>query len=206
MKHLILALALLCFPFPATAQTPVENPAAVTAQVEGYLQNLKTAKARFLQTAGDGSQAIGTFYLSRPGKLRFEYDPPIKDYVVADGYFIYFYDGQLQEQSNAPIGQTMADFLLRPDLKLKGDVSVTKVERGGELTMVSLAQASDPAAGTLTLAFSEEPFALKKWRVTDAQGAITEVELFQLQTGVNLPSSLFVYTDPKKLEGRRFND
>lgn len=206
MKHLILALALLCFPFPTAAQTPVEDAAAVTAQVENYLQSLKTAKARFLQTAGDGSQAIGTFYLSRPGKLRFEYDPPIKDYVVADGYFIYFYDGQLQEQSNAPIGQTMADFLLRSDLKLKGDVSVTKVERGGELTMVSLAQASDPAAGTLTLAFSEEPFALKKWRVTDAQGAITEVELFQLQTGVNLPSSLFVYTDPKKLEGRRFND
>ncbi|MCM2342972.1 MAG: outer membrane lipoprotein carrier protein LolA [Alphaproteobacteria bacterium] len=206
MKHILLALALICLSFPTAAQTPAENSAEITAQVETYLQGLKTAKARFLQTAGDGSQAIGTFYLSRPGKLRFEYDPPVKDYVVADGYFIYFYDGQLQEQSNAPIGQTMADFLLRPDLRLKGDIKVSKIEHGNELVLVSLVQASDPAAGTLTLAFSEEPFALKKWRVTDAQGAITEVELFQLQTGVNLPSSLFVYSDPKKLEGRRFND
>ena len=56
------------------------------------------------------------------------------------------------------------------------------------------------------MGFTAEPFALKKWRVTDAQGSITEVELFQLQTGVNLPSSLFVYSDPKRLEGRKLND
>lgn len=202
MKHLFLALALLTFSAPAYAQ----NAAQEIALVENYLQGLKTAKARFLQTTLDGSQAIGTFYLSRPGKLRFEYDPPIKDFVVADGFFIYFYDSQLKEQSNAPIGQTMADFLLRSDLKLSGDISVTDIKRGGDLLQLSLSQTSDPGAGTLTLGFTEEPFALKKWRVTDAQGSITEVEFFQLQTGVNLPSSLFVYSDPKKLEGTVYND
>ena len=221
MKHFILTqtfftLAALAFLVPVTAQAqptpavmaaPVKSaPAAEIAQAEAYLHTLKTAKARFLQTAGDGSQAIGTFYISRPGKLRFEYDPPVKDFVVADGFFIYFYDSELREQSNAPIGQTMADFLLRSDLKLSGDVKVTEVKRGGDLIQISLVQTSDPASGTLMMGFTPEPFALKKWRVTDAQGSITEVELFQLQTGVNLPSSLFVYSDPKKLEGRRVND
>ncbi len=202
MKHILLALALLVFSFPALAQTQAPE----IAQAEAYLHSLKTGKARFLQTSGNGSQAIGTFYISRPGKLRFEYDPPVKDFIVADGFFIYFYDSQLQEQSNAPIGQTMADFLLRPDLKLSGDVKVSDIKRGGDLVQISLVQTSDPAAGTLTLGFTPEPFALKKWRVTDSQGGITEVELFQLQTGVNLPSSLFVYSDPKKLEGRRMNE
>lgn len=229
MKHIILAAALIAFSFPALAQNtapaktqvpertvtqvqaqPARTPSMVNApevaQAESYLQQLKTGKARFLQTAGDGSQAIGTFYISRPGKLRFEYDPPVKDFVVADGFFIYFYDSQLQEQSNAPIGQTMADFLLRSDLKLSGDVQVTDITRGGNLIQITLVQTSDPLAGKLTLGFTPEPFALKKWRVTDAQGAITEVELFQLQTGVNLPKSLFVYSDPKKLEGRRLNE
>lgn len=232
MKHFILALAAIAFLTPVTAQAQTQTPArptalkahnaengvaaapaatigdqaAVIAQAEAYLHNLKTGKARFLQTSSNGNQAIGTFYLSRPGKLRFEYDPPVKDFVVADGYFIYFYDGQLQEQSNAPIGQTMADFLLRPDLKLSGDVRVTAVKRAGDLIQISLVQASDPQAGSLTLGFTPEPFALKKWRITDAQGNITEVELFQLQTGINLTNSLFVYSDPKKLEGRRVND
>lgn len=229
MKHIIRTLALLAFLVPNTAQAQTEQPTALkakpsaetvlaapadfvgdkeaaVAKAEAYLQQLKTGKARFLQTAGDGSQAIGTFYISRPGRLRFEYDPPVKDFVVADGFFIYFYDSQLQEQSNAPIGQTMADFLLRPDLKLSGDVKITDIRRGGDLIQISLVQTSDPSSGTLTLGFTPEPFALKKWRVTDSQGAITEVELFQLQTGVNLPSSLFVYKDPKKLEGRRVND
>lgn len=203
MKHILLAFALLVFSAPAFAQTA---PAPEIKMAEDYLHGLKTGKARFLQTAGDGSQAIGTFYISRPGKLRFEYDPPVKDFVVADGFFIYFYDSQLQEQSNAPIGQTMADFLLRPDLKLSGDVTVTDIKRGGDLIQISLVQTSDPGSGTLTMGFTPEPFALKKWRITDSQNNITEVELFQLQTGVNLPNSLFVYSDPKKLEGRRFND
>lgn len=220
MRHILLTAALMAFSLPALAQAPVAErniapvqakaPSMATAaevqQAEAYLGQLKTGKARFLQTAADGSQAIGTFYISRPGKLRFEYDPPVKDFVVADGFFIYFYDSQLQEQSNAPIGQTMADFLLRPDLRLSGDVEVTDVKRSNDLIMITLVQSSDPLAGKLTMGFTPEPFALKKWRVTDAQGAITEVELFQLQTGVNLPSTLFVYSDPKKLEGKRFND
>lgn len=207
MKQYLLALALLVFALPAAAQTNAQPPRAPEViQAENYLKTLKTAKARFLQTANDGSQAIGTFYLSRPGKLRFEYDPPIKDFVVADGYFIYFYDSQLQEQSNAPIGQTLADFLLREDLSLSGDVLVKDINRGGDLLQITLSQKSDPGAGTLMLGFTEEPFELKKWRVKDSQGIITEVELFQMQTGINLTSSLFVYSDPKKLEGRRLND
>lgn len=74
---------------------------------------------------------------------------------------------------------------------------------------VEVTQTADPAEGTLTFAFTESPFALKKWRVVDGQGAITEVELFYLKTGVELDKKLFGYVDPKfKDEGRKpsFND
>ena len=54
------------------------------------------------------------------------------------------------------------------------------------------------------LAFTEAPMALKKWRVIDAQGLITEVELFYLKTGMTHPSGLFVYKDPKAK--RNYND
>lgn len=225
MKHLFFALlAVLSVTSAAhagasgsTAAAPAANPGAITApttvspavaplaspdlaaaveKAETYLRGLKTAKSRFLQTAPNGKQAIGTFYLNRPGKLRFEYDPPIKDFVVADGFFIYFYDGKLGEQSNAPIGQTLADFLLRPELKLSGDIKVTEGRRSGGLLMLTLTQAEDPAAGSLVLGFEEQPMRLKKWRVIDATNAVVEVELFQVEENIPLQSGLFVYAAP----------
>ena len=194
----LLLLSLPAFAAPDTAPS--------VKKAEEYLRDLGTAQARFLQTASDGSQYIGTFYLDRPGKLRFEYDDPIEDFVVADGFFIYFYDAELEEQTNAPIGQTLADFLLRADLKLSGDVTVTNVERKGGLLQVTLTQTGDTNAGSLTLGFDEKPFALKKWRVTDPQGAVTEVELFQLQTGIHIDSALFTYQGPKEKHPFRVNN
>ena len=188
---------------PAAKQVqPVERPPEID-QAESYFRGLKTAKARFVQTAPDGGQSQGTFYLSRPGKLRFQYDAPLKDFVVADGLFIYFYDGELGQQTNAPISQTLADFLLRKELRLTEDLKVTKILRAGGLMQMTLVQRNDPNAGAITLGFREKPFfELKKWRIRDAQGGITEIELFDTQVGVKLQGNLFTYHDPK---GKGFN-
>lgn len=207
MKRYALILLLVIFSLPAWADLP-QRPASVL-KAEQYLNNLSTAKARFVQTAQDGTQVIGTFYLDRPGRLRFEYDEPIKDFIVADGFLIYFYDSELGEQTNAPIGSTLADFLLRSDLQLAGEIKVTDIARSPGLLQITLVQSDDPEAGALTLGFSEEPMALKKWRVTDSTGAITEIELFQLQTGLKLAENLFIYSDPDRFKDGshyRFND
>lgn len=184
-----------------------EGLSDIAQKAETYLQNLSTAKARFIQTAPDGSQIAGTFYISRPGKLRFEYDDPIEDFIVADGLFIYFYDSELGEQTNAPIGQTLADFFLRSDPELDGDVTVKDAvnnEQAG-LDLITLVQSDDEDAGTLTLGFTQEPYDLKKWRVVDGQGLMTEIELFELEKDLEFERSLFVYADPKKFE-QSFNE
>ncbi len=197
------ALAILLTPHNSAAEK-TEKFNEDVAKVEEYLKNLSSARARFVQTTHDGTQLVGTFYLQRPGKLRFEYDDPIKDFVVADGFFIYFYDAELGEQTNAPIGQTLADFFLRKDLSLNDDVKVESVKRKGGFLQVELTQRSDPEAGSLTLGLKEGPMTLSKWRVVDAQGLITEVELFYLKTDIKHPSDLFVYADPDKTQ--RLND
>ncbi len=106
MKHFILLL-LAMFSFMPLAHA--QDMASDIARAENYLRNLSTVKADFIQTAHNGSRLSGTFYLNRPGKLRFEYNE-VDDFIVADGFFIYFYDSEMQEQTNAPIGQTLADF------------------------------------------------------------------------------------------------
>lgn len=193
LKSLVLSFALILIALPVMAAEPSKE----VIQAEAYFQQLKTVKSRFTQTNADGSQSRGTFYLNRPGKLRFEYDAPSKDFVVADGFFIYFYDGEMKQQSNAPIGQTLADFLLRKDFKLSGDLKVTSIMRANGYIQISVVQSKQPKAGELTLAFTDGPkFQLKKWRVIDSVGNITETELFDMQTGLKLPSSLFAYHDP----------
>ncbi len=197
--RLLALVAVIATPFALSHSAQAEKTEKFIqdiAIVEHYLQGLTSARARFVQTTHDGTQLVGTFYLQRPGKLRFEYDDPIKDFVVADGVFIYFYDAELGEQSNAPIGQTLADFILRKDVSLSKDVIVESIRRKGDLLQVTLVQESDPTAGSLTLGFDEDPLTLKKWRVVDGQGLITEVELFYLKTDIKHPNDLFVYAAP----------
>jgi outer membrane lipoprotein-sorting protein len=166
------------------------------------MATMKTVQARFVQTAPDGTQRMGTFYLDRPGKMRFDYDPPVTDVVVADGIQLYYYDGELRQTSSAPVGQTLADFLLRENVRMSGDVQVVRVQEGGGLTQLTLTQKADPAAGTMTLGFTSQPFGLKKWRVTDGGGQITEVELFDVVQNPALPGSLFVFRDPQNPKGK----
>ncbi len=200
----ILLMMLMVFAFPVNAKKNDKADIDIPA-IENYLQSLNSARARFVQTTHNGSQLVGTFYLQRPGKLRFEYDEPVKDFVVADGFFIYFYDSEAGEQTNAPIGQTLADFILRSDLKLSGDITIKNQKREGDLISLELAQTADPAAGTLFLAFDANPLTLKKWRVVDAQGLITEVELFYLKTDIKHADGLFVYKDPKTGQAPQYN-
>ncbi|MGH1377866.1 MAG: LolA family protein [Alphaproteobacteria bacterium] len=176
-------------------------------RAEKYLQNMKTAQARFVQTTHNGSQLVGTFYLQRPGKLRFDYDPPLDDFVVADGVFIYFYDADLKEQTNAPIKSTLANFFLRKNFSLDDDLMVQDAKYAGGLLQVRVVQADDKDAGSITFAFGKDPFELKKWRIIDGQGMITEVELFYLKTGMEHKHELFVYSNPDKKSGKpRYND
>lgn len=196
MRPLLLALCFLAL----TAAPVLAAPRAQqdVEKAEAYLDALSTLKARFIQTGPDGQQIAGNFYLSRPGRMRFEYDPPVTDFIVADGTFIYYYDGEMKQTSNAPISHSLADFFLRPDLKLSGNISVGDVQRGGNLLQITLTQTDDPLAGSLILGLTENPMSLKKWRVVDAQGLVTEIELFDSKTGIGLDRDLFRFYDPAR--------
>jgi outer membrane lipoprotein-sorting protein len=202
MKHILLALIAVFALSSLPANAQVNDPEVKKA--ETYLQNLKTAKADFIQSSSLGSRLSGQFYLDRPGRLRFNYNE-VEDFVVADGMFVYFYDSQLGEQSNAPIGQTLADFLLRKDLRLSGDLKVEKLYKKDGHTYINVAQTDDASVGNVELVFQDVPYSFKGWKVTDAQGQVTEVQLKNLQLGVKFDDpKLFGYHDPK---GRkRFND
>jgi outer membrane lipoprotein-sorting protein len=207
---LLVALPLLTAPAwsaaaPQTAKLTAkltEDQGADLKRVEAYLNSLTTMRAQFLQVAADGGISRGVFSLSRPGRMRIQFDPPQQNFIVADGRFVYFWDAEQQEQSNAPIGSTLADFLLRPDIRLSGDITVAAVSKADNLLEITVLQSKDPGLGRLTLVFEERPFALRQWRVLDAQGLTTEISLSAVETAVALPDSLFYFRDPTKQKER----
>jgi outer membrane lipoprotein-sorting protein len=192
------ALALKVTAQAATAPVRKLDPAdqADVTRVEAYLNAIQTLQSRFLQISGNGGTAEGSFYLSRPGRLRLDYDPPVPILLVTSGSFLVHYDKELKAVTYLPIDSTPAGLLVRERIELAGDVTVTGVNRGPGALRVSVVQTKDANAGKLTLTFSERPFALSNWEVVDAQGLQTRVTLVEPRVGVAIDPALFRFSDP----------
>lgn len=182
---------------PQAADITGEDRATIH-RIERYLNGMTTLEARFVQASSNGQSAEGSLYISRPGKLRIEYDPPVPVLIVTDGRFLIYYDKQLEQVSHIPLGSTPASILTRPDISLTADdLILTGFESDGETVRVTVVQADDPYSGRVTLIFDKDPLALRKWTVVDAQGIETAVSLLTARLDQPLDRKLFQFRDPR---------
>jgi outer membrane lipoprotein-sorting protein len=151
--------------------------------------------------APDGSTAGGIAWLERPGRMRFQYDPPSPLLLVAGHGLVVFYDKQLDQTTNIPIGSTPLGILLAEHLTLSGPVSVVGLQRQTGQLQVTLRRTASPGDGTLTLVFSDPPMALRQWVVVDAQRQETRVTLFDVQLGGSFDPQMFVFINPHFMPG-----
>lgn len=165
-------------------------------RIESYLNALKSMSADFLQIDDAGNMRRGVIAISRPGKMRVDYAPPSKDFIIADGSSLHIWNDDLQEQTNLDQGSSLAEFILRDPIKMDSEVYVSKIERRPARIEVTLEQSRDPGAGSLTLAFEDHPLKLRQWTVVDSQGRTTGVNLENLSEGVTLPENIFIFTPP----------
>ncbi|HYZ22337.1 MAG TPA: outer membrane lipoprotein carrier protein LolA [Rhodopila sp.] len=166
------------------------------ARIEAYLNGIKTLKAHFTQVAPDGSLSQGTAWLERPGRMRFQYEPPAPFLLIAAHGVLTFNDSSLQQTSNIPLGRTPLGILLSDDVKLSGPVTVTAMQHLAGQIQVTLVRTDSPGDGSLTLVLTEPPLALRQWIVIDAQRRETRVTLSDVQTGVALNQRLFEQLAP----------
>jgi outer membrane lipoprotein-sorting protein len=185
LSALILPLVLLAAVSSAHAQTSV-------ADVERYLNSIRTFKARFVQSNPNGGIAQGTLYVWRPGRMRFEYDPPSQLKIVADGYQVTMWDPATKDFGQWPIGWTAASWLAKDPIVLSGDLRVEKFERASNgLLEMTMSQARKPQDGKVIVRFSESPMALQGWTIIDPRGQRVGIALSNVQPNVQLVESLF---------------
>ncbi|WP_249692049.1 outer-membrane lipoprotein carrier protein LolA [Stappia sp. WLB 29] len=174
---------------PAGAATLSSDQKTKLAEVNSYFNSVKTMHGDFIQFGPNGERAEGKFYLARPGKIRFYYNPPSKVDIVADGKSVSVKDRKLATQDIWPLNETPLRFLLADRINLEADAEVASVSVEPDLVTVVLADNSTFGTGKLTLIFDAATTELKQWTVTDAQGYDTSVAIYN--TSVNGP------TDPK---------
>jgi len=195
------ALLLLTSPQSATAAPP--PPAPLTAQdtaelqkIAAYLDGIHTMTARFEQATASGGAATGYVWLARPGKMRFQYDPPNELLLLADAFYLYSWDPDLKQMTKVGLKSTPAWFLLRQPVSFTDGVVVTRFEHSGNTVRVTVVESAEPDAGSLTMVFTENPLMLRQWSVVDQRGRVTNVALSEVQYGMALDQKLFQYHDP----------
>lgn len=174
------------------------------ARVEEYLNSVSTVQARFVQVSSTGQSAEGELFLSRPGDLRIDYDPPVPVLMVTSGAFLVYYDKELDQTTHVPISTTPAAVLVDERVELNGeDVRVTGVNKSANSIRISVVLADDPLAGMMTLMFSDAPLTLRQWAVRDAQGVSTELFLVSPRFGIDIDPGLFTFEHKPVINERR---
>jgi len=187
MKKIAFALALtLCAPAAWAAERLSLN------DISGYFNAMTTAKASFTQINDDGSLSTGKLYIHRPGRMRFEYDPPDSGTVVAGAGSVAIFDNKSnQPPETYPLKRTPLSVILARQVDLNRANMVVGHGFDGTTTVVNTQDPENPDYGNLELMFTGEPVELRKWVVHDNAGGKTTVILGALETGMRLPSRLF---------------
>lgn len=200
-RHLFASIAALAALGTLPARAAGVRPAPLTpqekatlAEVQRYLDGIHSMQSHFQQFAQNGAVSSGTIYLQRPGKMRIVYDPPTPILIVSDGDAVYYWDSQLEQLSQIGVKDTPAWFLLRPNIKLNGNVTVTGFRREPGVLRLAMTETDSPDQGSLTVVMSERPLELRQWTVIDPQQRQVTVMLDSPQYNVPLDPNLFVWT------------
>lgn len=195
-RFLLAPLLVLTLALPAAAETLSLDA------ISAYLNGLKTAKASFTQINDDGSLATGTIYIKRPGRVRFEYDPPETSLVLAGGGQVAIFDAK----SNAPpeqypLKRTPLNLILEANVDLARRNMVVGHTSDGKTTTITAQDPENPEYGSIQLVFTGNPVELRQWVITDGTGTRTTVILGALSKGGDFPPSLFNVTVESEKRG-----
>jgi outer membrane lipoprotein-sorting protein len=197
MRRAVLCLFVSLLAAPAFAAPGMYKPAdrAELDRISAYLNSIRTMKGGFVQIDPNGDVDQGTFEIAKPGRMRFEYKPPAPTLIVSDGKTVAVANMQLRTLDTYPLDQTPLDLILGEDIDLAGSHEIVGVARQEDSFIVKARSRGGRAQGNITLTFAEPELELRQWTVIDNQGLQTTVALRDVQTGIDIPASLFVLPD-----------
>jgi outer membrane lipoprotein-sorting protein len=208
-RRSVLALMAVAAALPALPALAEGEPLQLTQDqvdeinaISAHNSAITTMTGRFLQVDTQGNRIEGTFYLQRPGKIRFRYAPPSHEEIISIGSGFYVIDREEKTQyaypqDKVPLRQFLDDQI---DLLHAGLVGVNQ-----SANYVSLALQDDTPVGTVKVAlvFDRQSQDLVQWVLTNPDGSDLTFSVYDVQKGVDIPKAYFYLNinDYNKVQG-----
>ena len=164
-------------------------------RIERYLNDITTLKSSFIQISSNGERLDGDIFISRPGRLRLQYEPSSPVLLVANGSTLTYVDWELEEISYIPTSETPLRALIAPRIELNQFFKLGELERGLGTLAITLYDSEDESSGSFKLLFSDKPLQLKQWFLKDATGTSVKISLLDVERELELKDDLFI-VDP----------
>lgn len=186
----------------------------IVDMVQAKYNGVKTITAKFRQLSVNKVSTIreesrGTFYFSKPGKMRWEYEEPEQRLVVSDGEKVWTY---LPEQNQVYVARLNEDHIARTplafllgkgDLKKEFDITSSKIEdkeRGSLFRLNLHPNVPQMNLSNLILDIDSESYLILRSDLYDSMGNLVSVKYDQIAVDAELPINLFKFTPPEKVE------
>lgn len=207
MRPILAALALMLFvpvvmgagqPPPQRYIAHSDEERAELGRISDYLNSIKELKGAFMQIEPNGDVAQGAIFISKPGKVRFEYQTPNTNLIVCDGSSIYVLNRKLNTRDRYPLAGTPLELILSGNVDLRKNQSIMAVRKEGDSLIVDARSSNKRKKSNIQFVFTGANTELRQWTVIDDQGLSTTVALRDMLPASNLPDSLFVPPDAPK--------
>ncbi len=169
-------------------------------KVSDYLNAMHSLQGGFIQIDPNGQIDQGEVFIDKPGRMRFEYEPPAPILVVSDGSTVAVQNKRLNTIDSYPLWTTPLKLLLADHVNLKHNELITDVVEQSGTLVVQARSTRTRSKANITLTFTWPEVELRQWTVIDDQGLSTTVSLHDIRPNVKLQSSLFVL--PKKQDAK----
>ena len=172
-----------------------DSDRATLDAISARLNGVATLKGEFVQINPDGNISQGAFYISKPGKMRFEYQPPTPTLIVADGRTVAVANTKLNTVDRYPLSETPLGIVLGNDIDLKNSIALVSIARQNGSIVIGARSNANMNRANVSLVFSDPGYELRQWTVVDNQGLTTTVALRDVVAGAPLSPSLFLLPD-----------
>ena len=161
-------------------------------RVSAYFNQITNLKGTFLQTSADNQRLRGYFHISRPGRFRFEFNPPSRVVILANGHQVAIQDHDLNTDDRWELSYTPFRALLKKDVDLLRDARIVEVNEADDMMVVVFEDRDADTSGRITLFMALKPtLQIKAWITRDAQGLDTRVDLTEVSPSEEPDARLF---------------
>ena len=176
------------------------NEKAAIQKITTYFNSFKFLQGEFVQRGPSGHISQGVFYMSKPGRLRFEYTPPNPFLVVADGSYVIVQDRRMKRADHYPLSVTPLRLVLSDKIDLLAEAKIIHFYQDPTVMSLTLEDKDQWVPGQLTLVFDNKDFALQQWVIIDGQGNRTTIYLTKLESEKEPDPELFKIVLPREIE------